>query len=78
MTERNKQHGGQKPERPSQAEGDRETIEQDLHEKGQPNSSDARRNRRSGAATEGHETPDRPSQAEGDRETIEQDLRKQR
>jgi len=78
MTDRNEQHGGRKPERPSQAEGDRETIEQDLREKGQPNTSDARSNRRSRSASEDHETPDRPSQAEGDRETIEQDLRKQR
>ncbi len=52
-------------DKPSQAEGDRETIEEDL---GEP--SDINR------ATQGKVIPSegRPSQAEGDRETVEADL----
>jgi hypothetical protein len=54
--------------RPSQAEGDRETVEQDLND---------RTNQQAGHAASGQREdlkPPRPSQAEGDRETVEQDL----
>ncbi len=51
---------------PSQAEGDRETVEQDLAQKfdqsGKP-------------IAGGGQTETTPSQAEGDREAIERDLR---
>ncbi len=51
---------------PSQAEGDRETVEQDLLEK----------SGRGGKPIAGGGEPlSTPSQAEGDRETIERDLK---
>jgi hypothetical protein len=52
---------------PSQAEGDRETIERDLGDPGDDNFG-----RQGGGQGERQPTP---SQAEGDRETVEEDLR---
>lgn len=56
---------------PSQAEGDRETIERDLGDPGDDNFG------RSGAGAGGGQGQRQPipSQAEGDREEIERDLR---
>ena len=53
--------------KPSQAEGDRETIERSLGERGEQR--DTTRQRASDSP------PGKPSQAEGDRETVEEDLR---
>ncbi len=53
---------------PSQAEGDRATVEEDL---GEESEQQARSDQYPKA------TPRTPSQAEGDRETVEEDLRRQ-
>jgi hypothetical protein len=74
MTAQPKKQGPQRPDRdapepagkPSQAEGDRDTIEQALGER-------ARRDERTEPAPS-----DKPSQAEGDRDTIEQALGEQK
>lgn len=55
---------------PSQAEGNRETIERDLGDAGDDNFG-----RESGGQGQVQPTP---SQAEGDRQTVERDLRKKR
>ena len=62
--------GGQAPARPSQAEGDRETVEQALGEQ------ESNWARPAGAGQGAAPDPAaQPSQAEGDRETVEEDLR---
>lgn len=78
MTNPTKQRSDDKPERPSQAEGDRATVEENLREKGRQGTSAPQGERRSENTTEDQETPGRPSQAEGDRATVEENLRKQR
>ena len=66
------------PPKPSQAEGDRATIEQDLAEKGQGG------RRASGQAgglpsqqgdAQDYDPQAKPSQAEGERSTVDEDLR---
>lgn len=57
------QSGAAAPGRPSQAEGDLETVEESLGE------------RQSGAPQRPAAAPGRPSQAEGDLETVEENLR---
>ncbi len=61
---------GQTPARPSQAEGDRETVEQSLGEQ----ESNWARSTEDRTAT-GADPMAQPSQSEGDRETVEEDLR---
>jgi hypothetical protein len=61
--QRGDQKGSEPTGKPSQAEGDRTTVEQDLGEQ---------------ASSSQRPTPGvsgKPSQAEGDRATVEQDLR---
>ncbi len=63
--DRNNAEGTDYRETPSQAEGDRETVEQDLREM---SGQSAR------PVAGGGELESTPSQAEGDRETIERDI----
>ena len=67
--------------KPSQAEGDRDTVEEDLrrHEPaGSAGSADPPAPARRSAVADDDEgySVDKPSQAEGDRETVEDDLRR--
>ena len=62
--------GGQTPAKPSQAEGDRETVEQSLGEQESNWAQPA-----GGGAGAPVDPMAQPSQAEGDRETVEEDLR---
>ena len=67
--------------KPSQAEGDRDTIEEDLrrHELAGPaegTDSPAPARRPAVAGDDEGYSVDKPSQAEGDRETVEEDLRR--
>lgn len=57
---------------PSQAEGDRETIEQDLEQKEGGQGGQERYS--AGTSQDPDDVTYTPSQAEGDRETIERDL----
>jgi hypothetical protein len=63
------------PQRPSQAEGEREQDKQKLHKPGSKEQTISQ-----GTATEERHRandPERPSQAEGERETVDEALRKQ-
>ncbi len=62
--------GNTADDKPSQAEGDRDTIDADLGEPAQP----AAEKRSRGRKANNFSPDDRPSQAEGDRDTIDADL----
>jgi hypothetical protein len=67
--------------KPSQAEGDRETIEADLrrYESGsdaQGADAPAAAGQQTRPSVDADYSIDKPSQAEGDRETVEEDLRR--
>ena len=84
MTEHNKQQKtseqrGQDqtndPGRPSQAEGDRATVEESLREQGQGGQRQPGSSGTSGAERSQADDPKRPSKAEGERQAVEESLR---
>jgi|RhiMetdeSRZDD1v2_1073273.scaffolds.fasta_scaffold3313371_2 hypothetical protein len=67
MTDQRQTNQIDDPPRPSQTEGERETVEQDLNQR------DAKRQRPEGSQLAGDRTndPPRPSQAEGERDSTD-------
>jgi hypothetical protein len=71
MTNQQRSNQSDDPPRPSQAEGERDTIEQDLDE-----STAKRRRAERTTAGERQNDPPRPSQAEGERDIAEEPKKK--
>jgi hypothetical protein len=71
MTDQQRTKQTDDPPRPSQAEGERDTVEQELHEQ-----SDKRRRSERNSAGERQNDPLRPSQAEGERDVAEESEKK--